>query len=56
MRRLMFEPASRRDPLVEIEAPWACIVQREALGLTGHAPISEIYGIAPEVRRRVGCA
>ena len=94
----MFEPASRRDPLVEIEvgirgdtaaalgqagrklaralaalsaahgperaarlraaaqALWAYVVQREALGLTDHTRITEIYGVAPEVWRRVGCA
>lgn len=35
-------------------ALWACVVQREAVGLTDHRAITEAYGVTPEIWRRLG--
>jgi hypothetical protein len=36
------------------EALWAYIVQREAIGLTSHDQVEEIYGVTSDVRRAMG--
>jgi len=38
------------------EALWACVVQREAIGLTDHAGLREAYGVTSEMWRRMGAA
>ena len=38
------------------EALWACVVQREAIGLTDHAGLGEAYGVTSEMWRRMGAA
>jgi len=35
-------------------ALWSFIVQREAVGVTDHAEVARIYGVTPELWRRMG--
>jgi hypothetical protein len=52
--RSAHDPA--RDPLVQAaaDALWGYVVQREAIGLTDHAPVARLYGISAELWKRMG--
>ncbi len=50
-------PAARRPLLHEAAlALWECVVQREAIGLTNHQLLEELYGVTPELWRLMGTA
>jgi hypothetical protein len=37
-------------------ALWECVVQREAIGLTNHDLLEQLYGVTPELWRLMGSA
>ena len=37
-------------------ALWEYVVQREAMGLTNHDLVNQVYGVTPELWRRIGSA
>ena len=50
-------PAARRPLLHEAAlALWECVVQREAIGLTNHDLLEQLYGVTPELWRLMGTA
>ena len=50
-------PAARRPLLHEAAlALWECVVQREAIGLTNHDLLEQVYGVTPELWRLMGTA
>ena len=49
--------AARRPLLREASlALWECVVQREAIGLTNHDLLEQLYGVTPELWRLMGTA
>ena len=50
-------PVARRPLLHEAAvALWECVVQREAIGLTNHDLLGQLYGVTPELWRLMGTA
>jgi hypothetical protein len=49
-------PAAARRPLLREAslALWECVVQREAIGLTNHDLLEQLYGVTPELWRLMG--
>jgi hypothetical protein len=49
-------PAAARRPLLRQAslALWECVVQREAIGLTNHDLLEQLYGVTPELWRLMG--
>jgi hypothetical protein len=48
---------ARRPLLREASlALWECVVQREAIGLTNHDLLEQLYGVTPELWRLMGTA
>ena len=50
------ETGRRALVLAAAEALWACVVQREAIGLTDHAGLREMFGVTSKTWRRMGAA
>lgn len=49
------KPGERRTLLhAATNALWAYVVQREAIGITNDALVTEVYGVTPELWRRMG--
>jgi len=36
------------------DALWAYVVQKEAIGITDHSKVNEVYGVTPEMWRAMG--
>jgi hypothetical protein len=50
-------PAARWPLLHEAAlALWECVVQREAIGITDHGLLEQMYGVTPELWRLMGTA
>jgi hypothetical protein len=48
-------PAARRPLLQEAAlALWECVVQREAVSITNHDLLDQLYGVTPELWRLMG--
>ena len=53
--RGMPRPRERRALLhAAADALWAYVVQKEAIGITDHTKVSEVYGVALEIWRLMG--
>lgn len=51
------DPAGRRPLLIAAAAAlWQYVVQREAMGLTSHQALEQIYGVTPELWSLMGSA
>ena len=54
-RRGIRRPRERRALLhAAADALWADVVQKEAIGITDHSKLGEVYGVTPELWRVMG--
>ena len=54
-RRGIPRPRERRALLhAAADALWAYVVQKEAIGITDHTKVNEVYGVTPEIWRVMG--
>jgi len=54
-RRGIPKPRQRRTLLhAAADALWAYVVQKEAIGITDHSKVDEVYGVTPELWRVMG--
>ena len=54
-RRGIRRPRERRALLhAAADALWAYVVQKEAIGITDHSKVDEVYGVTPEMWRVMG--
>ena len=54
-RRGIRRPRERRALLhAAADALWAYVVQKEAIGVTDHSKVNEVYGVTPELWRVMG--